>query len=389
MIEMANNVSKYRPLRVLHGFTKNFNWLKVKKMYKERILKDNNNDFSILENFPEKKEEFVKEYIDVMLRMEENEDLSGYKKCIVSLANSIKISTELIAKNSTQFRNANFGKLVPILAVIFEIWGENKQVYKPDLDFVKDLAKTRNFKLHRTDIEHLPTKTFYIDTEGYKDNFYGAFVHITKRMDNGYVANIITVDKKGEIKSDAINIKFDENGVSNVDETLSNKDIVDEMAKIYKALFNKELPKKPEELDNDNDLRLIFQLMLYLTSKEPDIQESERTRLTYKKPVGKPKNSFKEVQMYDVGIHYGKTIRAYNKELKESKKRRHNELPDDVRIIKEGTKRKSPRLHYRCAHWQRYRVGKGRTKVITKWIEPIFVGAGKKESTDVVIHKVR
>ena len=40
----------------------------------------------------------------------------------------------------------------------------------------------------------------------------------------------------------------------------------------------------------------------------------------------------------------------------------------------------------RRAHWHHYRVGKGRTELILKWIEPVFVGSGE---VSVVKHRVR
>lgn len=101
----------------------------------------------------------------------------------------------------------------------------------------------------------------------------------------------------------------------------------------------------------------------------------------------KPTNSFKEVQIHEVGVKYGKTIKKFLQEEKKKNHKKENEI--EIKIIKEGNKRKSPRIHYRSAHWQRYRTGKGRVNTVTKWIEPVFVGAGNKKNIDVVIHKVQ
>lgn len=84
--------------------------------------------------------------------------------------------------------------------------------------------------------------------------------------------------------------------------------------------------------------RIVFQLLLYLTSKEPDINESLKTKYTYRKPVGKPTNSFKEVQIHEVGVKYGKTIKKF---LQEEKKKNHKKkMKLKLRLLKRVTNEK-------------------------------------------------
>jgi hypothetical protein len=395
---MAKNVSKYLPLKIVDNFSLAFNWEQLKELYKKEIKSLNKWDDSILDDFPEDKEEFLQEFLKVDYRLKYITDLSnitdliGCKRSIITFVSKLKRDYEKL-KNSNRDKlteGINY-QIATTLPIVLETWSENKQVYKPDVDFLKDLAKTTNFKLHRSDIEHLPDRTFYIDCEGYEDNFWGAFVSVCKGFDGSFFVSIFGVSKNGELRNSNIFIDFDENGVSDIDKQFNN-DILEDIAKIHEVLFNRpiNLPKQSEDdLQWNTNIRLVLQLMLYLTSKEPDIQESEVTKRTYRKPTGKPQNTFREVQIKDVGIRYGKTIRAFKKEQKKQQHHKeHNANDVEVTII-EGKKRKSPRLHYRSAHWQRYRVGPGRKKVINKWIEPVFVGAGKRTNTDVVIHKVK
>lgn len=54
---------------------------------------------------------------------------------------------------------------------------------------------------------------------------------------------------------------------------------------------------------------LIFQTVMYLASKKPDVSENEVTRKTYK-PSKIIKNKFSEIQKWDVGVRYGSEIRT-------------------------------------------------------------------------------
>ena len=134
---------------------------------------------------------------------------------------------------------------------------------------------------------------------------------------------------------------------------------------------------------NDNNLNrneagfFIYQLLTYMVSHEPQIEESPITKSTYRPPKQGAviKNKFSEIQMHDIGIRFGKSFREQKKKYKcDTFLTRHLE-----------NKRKSPIPHFRCAHWQGYWVGKGRTDHVVRWIEPVFVNG---EVNDVVIHKI-
>lgn len=50
--------------------------------------------------------------------------------------------------------------------------------------------------------------------------------------------------------------------------------------------------------------------------------------------------------------------------------------------------RHSPRPHARCAHWQRYWTGYGRTVPEMRWVAQVFVGASADE-TPATIHRIK
>ena len=82
------------------------------------------------------------------------------------------------------------------------------------------------------------------------------------------------------------------------------------------------------------------------------------------------RNKYSEVRKWDVGCRYGAKIRNFEK-------REHNYQSGISDNSNQGTKRP----HIRKAHWERYRIGKGRKEIITKWKEPIFVNG---DSDDII-----
>lgn len=305
-----------------------------------------------------------------------------------------EIVTKLFSEMSKTQDNINLADVKDIFCypLIIEKWSENKQVYKPDNTFLDALVKTENFKITKRDIQHLPCYNFYLDLEDYNNTYNGAFVQINS-LENELYVTVYCMAKQDAWFSHYFHMIYDENG-----ELSSQKmpDLFDNEEKNEKTImaFDSDtgrVSKNVIQLENDLTTteisRMVFQLMLYITSKEPDLKESEKTKYSYRKPSGAPKNVFKEVQIYDVGVRYGRTIRTKLKEEQKKAKIEQYKPQNETQEIVEKKQRKSPRLHFRCAHWQRVWTGKGRTTPENRWIEPTFVGAGKQ--TDVIIHKVR
>lgn len=378
---MAKNISKYLPLRLINEFDGIGCWRyddvkgKMQEVYKTKIP----NDKSV--------------FISDMMKFGVTDipDKSDYR---YKLTTSVYKDLSSVNYNMDKDLGRMLTDIKDILVYPFvvETWTENKQVYKLDDFFLNALYKTKNFTLTKNDIAHLPTNTFFIDltevelTKPYDGVFvnvipYDKYVYITiyiitneKAMFSHYFC--FGYNKDNEISKESINGIMSEQPI---DETL-----VIEFDEVTGQLKEKQVEKHGNITPIDIS-RMTLQTICYLTSKEPDIEESQKTKLTYRKPKAgsKPSNTFKEVQIHEVGIRYGKSVKALVKN--ERKKRKENtELQTH-----EVKQRKSPAPHFRCAHWQRYWTGQGRTTPVVKWVEPMFIGFGERKNTDIVIHRVK
>ena len=110
---------------------------------------------------------------------------------------------------------------------------------------------------------------------------------------------------------------------------------------------------------------------MYLSSKEPDINESPDTINTYR-PSSVIRNKYSEIRKWEVGVRYGEKIRQF--------KRNKLNVVGEI----EGSNQNAKRPHIRKAHWERYHVGKGRKEIVSKWKEPVFVNG----DTDDVITNI-
>lgn len=285
--------------------------------------------------------------------------------------------------------------------VLWEEWGKNKQVYKPDADFADALLSTDIPDIYEEQIDHLPCRRFYIDLSDCKgyDPIVGIFVSVDTVMENGnkclYVTEYLLSDKldyfsfyTGGIFKDG-KISFPKNTKNDL------RSETQELSSYIVYSGNKDVPISEREIiykkekDRVDTTLLGIQMLAYLTVSKPDIEEDQTTKKTYRKSSA-VKNKFSEVQRWEVGIRYGKAVRTQiqeaAKKAEEEKTYSLNSFPEDQDIP--AKKRRSPVPHFRCAHWQHYRTGEGRKNLELRWIEPIFVGFGDT-AKDVVIHKVK
>ena len=267
-------------------------------------------------------------------------------------------------------------------SILIDEWGKNKQAYKPDPDFAEALIQTDGILLTKDMIEHLPSKSFYIDFSECKSfaPATGAFVFYFPITDvdgsQGYSFCIYLLRAENKtLFSYYWGGKVNEKGELDVN-TAELKEHPFEMAP--NAINLTLTPEEQAGYGRKKISLFAMQLISYLYIKEPDLEESPITKSTYKKPLpgAKPKNKFSEVQQWDIGTHYGATFRENKK-----KDAVHYEITEEGR-------RKSPNPHFRRAHWQHYWTGAGRKKYEVRWIEPIFV-SGTGNAKDVVIHKVK
>ena len=281
---------------------------------------------------------------------------------------------ELLRNNAEMFKTEV--RDLYLCPVLIEEWSKSKLVFKPDPDFAEALLKTQRLQLSKEMLTHLPYNYFYIDLSDcvlFKP-IVGIFVFVNHIIDKGnnIGANISIFLLTTE------NILFSHYFGGYYD----NKDIIDVRLsdecsdyKVYNPEGDFVYTPGDFSVDRNQVSLFVLQLICYLSIDEPQITVSDYTKNTYvkKSPSQKVKNKWNEVQIFDVGILYGKT---YREKLKDYKAK-------DSEDIKHH---KSPVPHLRSAHWHRYWVGEGRTTLKVNWIEPVFVGA--KDSKNVVIHKV-
>jgi hypothetical protein len=270
------------------------------------------------------------------------------------------------------------------------LWAKNKQVFAFDKDFLDELSNTKTITMVKDAWDYLPYDTFYIDIsanpqiasaiigEGFfikvnkvvpypsKELSYYC-VYVTKITEEYYFSDtFLYLNKDGEQSIDEIQ-SFDTVGIDDtIEATLTGKN------------------KKHIKMEGRKYQALIQQLLCYLSSVEPDIQENEITKRTYRKPPSntKPKNKFSEIQKWDIGVRFGTSFRKWQKE------KNVQSTNQDTTAISRGTGTRQ-RPHSRRAHWSHYWYGHGDEKVLRpKWISAYWVNIDDKSDTPVVIHKV-
>ena len=135
-----------------------------------------------------------------------------------------------------------------------------------------------------------------------------------------------------------------------------------------------------------------IQLVLYICADNAEIEENpEQKSITRKPPKNsKPKDTFREIRSWDVGVRFSKAIRKAaeksnmdaNPETSEPTETAEQQAPENP------SNRKSPRPHARRGHWHHFWIGSSKDnsrRLILKWIAPIFVGNPEKSITTINI----
>lgn len=273
------------------------------------------------------------------------------------------------------------------MAAMVELFRQHKQVFDFDPDFVSDLSKTDGIKFYPSLLRRLPYDTFYLDFTRIKEfqPFDGMFVHVEVKEDDSVLLLGYRTFR---------DIYYSCNAILSKKEQLSDGNMIYYDYKRSLLRYRPEIPlddsvKEYAGIDPDfvlsngnfpNIWMFLVQALMYLASKEPDVEENPKTKNTYRKS-DKVRDKFSEIQQWDVGVRYGTKIRKIKKEASIDEAVSDDDLPISVKT------RKSPRPHSRCAHWQHYWTGPGRTVMELKWIEPTFVGA--VTNIPIVKHKVQ
>lgn len=252
------------------------------------------------------------------------------------------------------------------IPAILQLWSQYKLVFKIDPAFFEELRQTSGLRIPKNTFRHLPAQTMYIDLSSCLglDPICGVFVHIIS-------------DQVILLMETADGITFSFYSELDYRDGVADLPIIQTPGNRFVAVdVGPEGSGRQISFTNDqrgNIVQAIFQTLLFLSQEKADVTESPVTKNTYR-PSETVRNKFSEIRMWDVGVRYGKAIRLA---------RQSADASETGRI--DQTQRKPPRPHVRCAHWQRYRIGKGRKEIRLNWLAPVFVG-GNGQEMPVVIH---
>lgn len=272
-------------------------------------------------------------------------------------------------------------------------WERSKQIYKPDPELCDALVHTKDLMLHKSMIEHLPVKTFMIDLADCPkfQPIVVILMHVEK-VDDLFYSTVYMLTKEREVFSTYDVIHFGDEEVVNLKEYCKDSkplafnsdndeyfvtDIMCNQTKKYDYTYNRV-----------TNTLFCIQLLNYMLTVKPDIVESENSKKYHKSGIQRVRNRVAEVQEWKVGYRFGNTIRGQIKQAAEK------EIDENREVQHLGKPRRSPIPHFRCAHFQHFWIGKGRTEKVLKWIEPVFVGLSYIDDKamiqgDLVVHRVK
>ena len=293
---------------------------------------------------------------------------------------------------------------------VLSCWDRDRQSYRFDADFAAELMETGTADLPVTVLMRLPYRCFYLDTEDFKamrsDGFF-----VYAGIDAGSLKPDIAILRVVDAKKDQPELQVSCLSSRAMEKCgLLQQNGRGEWCIRFSEDYKKGLAKEMQDekgLEVFDHYLFILQAMLYLSSNNPDIMPRPGRRYAGQAPAkGRPQEkdvqevqagsikpdepAVQEVQagsikpdesaVADIGVRYGAAIRSTRHAAKQ-------QLPEERAKAGTGKARKPRASHMRRAHWHHYWIGKGRTKLIVKWVPPTFVsGAGKV--MPVTVHKV-
>lgn len=152
----------------------------------------------------------------------------------------------------------------------------------------------------------------------------------------------------------------------------------------YKLLIDGEYVVQTEQQMIDEMYRIAskyIQLVLYVCAENAEIEENPvQKQITRKPQDNRPKDVFREIRSWDVGVKFASNVRKV-RQTGEATKVEGNS----------GGAGTSKRPHTRKGHWHHYWTGShsdNSRKLILKWTAPTFVG-GKMEDTITTVNRVK
>ena len=291
----------------------------------------------------------------------------------------------------------NFDSIANIM-----MWAENKQCFQFDADFIEELLKTDNLSLNKDAWDFLPFRSFYVDISADRklcEEIAGEGIFVT--VEKSCVEHEWTVPEEGLLREEwCVHLcKVSKDYFFHDIMVFPNMAIECEypeeksQVKIHDIVYEN---NKATGLDTRNIIVnmkmyqvLVAQILNYLSSEEPDIQENEQTKMTYRpKNNSRAADRFSEIRKWDVGVRFGTAFRRWRLSEKTAPDLSNTEDTDGM-TGKKQRKGCKVRPHSRKAHWSHYWYGSGDNKVRRpKWIAATFVNVQNNSiENPAVIHR--
>ena len=232
-------------------------------------------------------------------------------------------------------------------------WNLYKTVYSFLPGFLDALSDTEDTQFHLESLRSLPVPCFFISDPG-RDRI-GMFVYI-ELTDTEAFFHVTDVHN---VVGENINMAMDSLWIQ--DKQSIHEALTDWMSKI-----NEGKDFTPYYERAYKNLTLAIQTAYYLSA-------SNAVKAEVKTPKGKrPKRKNGtplNLRKWDVGYRIGSVYPG----------EQAGETTDDRAGMAAGETGASPRPHLRRAHWHHYWAGEGRSKLILKWLAPIWVNGGEED----------
>lgn len=226
------------------------------------------------------------------------------------------------------------------------LWKENKTIYELDDEFVKTLIDTEINKIPTQIFDYLPYDQILVKFKLY-ENITAILLDVNKKFGFITVSAIYMNKYNDSMKSDFYTVSY-----NSKNEYCNTIDFI------------------PDKVIN----KIVYNFIMYISQPHPgDIERSNNNNIYIKDNI-----SIK-INKWNVGFRYGNTIRKLKSENKDINKI----------TINQYKKHCSPKPHIRKAHWHTYKVGRGRKKIIVKWVAPILVNTNTSDDIITTIHKVK
>lgn len=295
------------------------------------------------------------ESVEYMREGKKTKQLDWNDLCYIPIGASIAILQNLNDDNPVE--NA---ALLSALAG----WRVYKEIYRfvPELRDLLFEQADENIVVPVEAIKQMPYPNIYIDISDEKEES-GFFVFIDDNEDSSLELRFYGIEREnGQI----VNKK---NLYLHLREGWTISDGIDDAMKQIKKNNSKiDFRKYGDKIQNAllYFIRIYIQLVLYICAENADIAEvKEPKSIIRHDTITNPKDTYREIQHWDVGTKIAKIIRKSKEDEKE-------QIPRTS-----SGKHNSPRPHTRRGHWHHYWIGSRKDpinrKLIIKWVAPTFV----------------